>query len=118
VNEGARRLSQRVLSCEHGTGIPVQAIERPHNVTSVTYCYTKGRKERPLAPFSNFRAIKGIAKIRELNQRSFFVTVGITSVTHLLLLAGEFSRQMSEITLQRRRRMAAGARPCLSSRQA
>ena len=29
-------------------------------------------------PFSNFRAIKGIAKIRELNQRSFLMTVGIS----------------------------------------
>jgi hypothetical protein len=36
---------------------------------------TKGRKERALVPFSNFRAIKRMAEIRELNQRSFLMTV-------------------------------------------
>jgi hypothetical protein len=40
--------------------------------------YTEGCKERPSVSFSNFRAIKRIAEIRELNQRSFFMTVGVT----------------------------------------
>jgi hypothetical protein len=41
-----------------------------------TCSYNKNRKGRPLVLFSNFRAIKGIAKIRELNQQSFLMTVG------------------------------------------
>jgi hypothetical protein len=36
--------------------------------------YTKGRKEQRLVPFSNFRFIKNLAKVREWHRRSFSMT--------------------------------------------